>query len=111
MGVALCGLALFSRIIHRAHYWLGTPVPVVPISHSVRALPLYAFYSIVRIGLAYLLSLIFAITYGYTAAYNPRIEPWMIAVARHLAVHPGAELFAPRGAGHGRADSRPSAGH
>jgi NitT/TauT family transport system permease protein len=40
---------------------------------------LYAFYSIVRIGLAYLLSLIFAIAYGYIAAYNKRIEALMIA--------------------------------
>ena len=32
-----------------------------------------------RIGLAYLLSLIFAIGYGYVAAYNKRIEALMIA--------------------------------
>ena len=44
-----------------------------------RALPLYAFYSVVRIGLAYLLSLVFAIGYGYVAAYNKRIEALMIA--------------------------------
>jgi NitT/TauT family transport system permease protein len=42
-------------------------------------LPLYAFYSIVRIFGAYLLSLIFAVGYGYIAAYNPRVEPLMIA--------------------------------
>jgi NitT/TauT family transport system permease protein len=40
---------------------------------------MYAFYSMVRIGLAYLLSLIFAVGYGYIAAYNRRIEPLMIA--------------------------------
>ncbi len=51
-----------------------------PISHSVRALPLYAFYSVVRIAIAYFLSLIFAVSYGYIAAYNPRVEAWMIAV-------------------------------
>ncbi len=95
MGVALCGLALFFGIIRMAHYWMGTPVPVVPISHSVRALPLYAFYSIVRIGLAYLLSLIFAITYGYTAAYNPRIEPWMIAVLDILQSIPVLSFLPP----------------
>ena len=47
---------------------------MVPISHSIGALPVYAFYSIVRIGIAYLLSLVFAIAYGYIAAYNPRVE-------------------------------------
>ncbi|HEX3436364.1 MAG TPA: ABC transporter permease subunit, partial [Pseudacidobacterium sp.] len=40
----------------------------------------YAFYSIIRIGIAYLLSLIFAIAYGYIAVYNPRLEAWMVAV-------------------------------
>jgi NitT/TauT family transport system permease protein len=55
-------------------------MPAVVISLSVRALPLYAFYSVARIAIAYLLSLIFAVSYGYIAAYNPRVEAWMIAV-------------------------------
>src|SRR5579863_3766551 len=95
VGVGLCGLALFFGIIHMARYWMGAAVPVVPISHSVRALPLYAFYSIVRIGLAYLLSLIFAISYGYTAAYNPRIEPWMISVLDILQSIPVLSFLPP----------------
>lgn len=78
--VAACGLAVFFAVMQIGHYWLGRPVPAVEISHSVRALPLYAFYSIVRIGTAYLLSLVFAVGYGYIAAYNPRAEAWMIAV-------------------------------
>ena len=80
VGVAACGLAIFFTIINTGTYWLGKPVPVVPISHSISALPVYAAYSMVRIALAYLLSLIFAVSYGYTAAYNPRIEAWMIAM-------------------------------
>ena len=78
--VGACGLAVFFGVMRIGHYWLGQPMPAVPISHSISALPLYAFYSIVRIGIAYLLSLIFAVGYGYLAAYNPRIEAWMIAV-------------------------------
>ena len=78
--VGACGLALFFGVVRMGSYWLSKPVPAVAISHSVSALPLYAFYSIVRIGIAYLLSLIFAVGYGYLAAYNPRIENWMIAV-------------------------------
>ena len=74
------GLALFFAMARIGGYWLQKPVPAVVISHSVRALPLYAFYSIVRIGIAYLLSLVFAVAYGYIAAYNPRIEAWMVAV-------------------------------
>ena len=50
LGVAACGLAIFFSIVSTGAYWLGKPVPVVPISHSIGALPVYAFYSIVRIG-------------------------------------------------------------
>jgi NitT/TauT family transport system permease protein len=56
------------------HTWLG-PVPVqAEISQSPRALPLYALYSVVRIGVAYALSLAFALAYGYLAARSKRAE-------------------------------------
>jgi NitT/TauT family transport system permease protein len=77
--VAGIGLACFYGVVVIAKYWFGHPEPEIVISQSPRALPLYAFYSIVRIGLAYLLSLVFAIGYGYVAAYNKRIEALMIA--------------------------------
>jgi NitT/TauT family transport system permease protein len=77
--VAGLGLACFYAVVVIAKYWFGHPEPEIVISQSPRALPQYAFYSIVRIGLAYLLSLIFAISYGYIAAYNKRIEALMIA--------------------------------
>ena len=77
--VAGIGLACFYGVVQIAKYWFGHPVPEITISLSPRALPLYAFYSVVRIGLAYLLSLIFAIAYGYIAAYNRRVEALMIA--------------------------------
>jgi NitT/TauT family transport system permease protein len=77
--VAGIGLACFYGVVVIAKYWFGHPEPEIVISQSPRALPLYAFYSVVRIGLAYLLSLVFAIGYGYVAAYNKRIEALMIA--------------------------------
>jgi NitT/TauT family transport system permease protein len=79
MCVAGIGLACFYGVVVVARYWFGHSEPEIVISQSPRALPLYAFYSIVRIGLAYLLSLVFAIGYGYVAAYNKRIEALMIA--------------------------------
>jgi NitT/TauT family transport system permease protein len=78
--VTLCGLAFFFGMIQLGTYWMARPMPAVVISLSVRALPLYAFYSIARITIAYLLSLVFAVSYGYIAAYNPRVEAWMIAI-------------------------------
>jgi NitT/TauT family transport system permease protein len=77
--VAGIGLACFYGVVVIARYWFGHPEPEIVISQSPRALPQYAFYSVVRIGLAYLLSLIFAIGYGYIAAYSKRVEPLMIA--------------------------------
>jgi NitT/TauT family transport system permease protein len=79
LSVAACGLALFYAVLRIAEYWMGHPVPAIEISRSAKMLPLYAFYSIVRITVAYLLSLTFAVGYGYMAAYTPRAEPFMIA--------------------------------
>jgi NitT/TauT family transport system permease protein len=95
VGVAACAIALFFTIVSTGTYWLGKPIPVVPISHSLSALPSYALYSVVRIGIAYLLSLFFAVTYGYTAAYNPRIEPWMVAVLDILQSIPVLSFLPP----------------
>jgi NitT/TauT family transport system permease protein len=80
LSVAACGLALFYAVLRIAQYWMGHPVVAVTISRSAKMLPLYAFYSVVRISVAFLLSLSFAIGYGYVAAYNPRAEGFMIAV-------------------------------
>ncbi|GAA3763243.1 ABC transporter permease subunit [Terriglobus aquaticus] len=79
MIVALIGLACFYAIVLVARLWGGSPQPDVQISLSAAALPKYAFYSVVRMGLAYLLSLVFAVGYGYAAAYNRRLEALMIA--------------------------------
>ena len=72
------GLALFYGIVQVGRNWLGSFTPHVEISRSLSALPVYAGYSLLRIALAYVLSLLFAITYGYVAAYRPRAERFMI---------------------------------
>ncbi|MFC5865392.1 ABC transporter permease [Acidicapsa dinghuensis] len=95
LGLAACLLAAFFALVHTGHYVFGTPVPVVPISHSLSALPLYSFYSVIRIGIAYLLSLAFAISYGYTAAYNPRVEAWMVATLDILQSIPVLSFLPP----------------
>ena len=72
------GLALFYGIVQVGRNWLGAFTPHVEISRSLGALPVYAGYSLLRIALAYVLSLLFAVTYGYVAAYRPRAERFMI---------------------------------
>jgi NitT/TauT family transport system permease protein len=79
-AVMLCVLALFFAVIRLGAYWLTKPVPEIAISHSVHALPLYAFYSMARMAIAYIVSLVFSVSYGYIAFYNRRAEAWMIAV-------------------------------
>ncbi len=72
------GIALFYAVLVVGRSWLGPFTPEVAISHSPWALPIYAGYSLLRITLAYILSLAFTLVYGYIAAYNPRAERFMI---------------------------------
>ncbi len=80
LGVFAAVIAVFYGMLAIAQYWFSAATPATEISHSPLALPWYAFYSLVRIGIAYLLSLVFAIGYGYIAANNPRLRGVMIAL-------------------------------
>src|ERR1700683_1206973 len=71
-------IALFYGVLVVARTWLGPFTPAVEISQSPLALPAYAGLSLLRITIAYGLSLIFTLVYGYTAASNPRAERFMI---------------------------------
>ena len=94
-AVAACGLAIFFAIVSTGAYWLGKPVPVVPISHSIsRSAALRVLLHRAH-GIAYLLSLVFAVSYGYIAAYNPRVEPWMVAVLDILQSIPVLSFLPP----------------
>jgi NitT/TauT family transport system permease protein len=72
------GLALFYGVLAVARTWFGPLTPEVEISRSPWALPVYAGYSLLRIGAAYTLSLAFTLVYGYIAAYNAKAERYMI---------------------------------
>jgi NitT/TauT family transport system permease protein len=54
--------------------WFGPVKVESAISQDPRSLPLYALYSLVRILVAYVLSLLFALAYGYAAAKSKRAE-------------------------------------
>jgi len=74
IAVFLFVFAAIYGVYAIGHTWLG-PVPAqVEISQSPRSLPLYAFYSLVRISVAYALSLVFALAYGYLAASSKAAE-------------------------------------
>src|SRR5437660_7715512 len=71
-------MALFYGVLEVGRAWFGPFTPQVEISHSLWALPAYAGYSLLRITIAYVLSLAFTLVYGYIAAYNPKAERFMI---------------------------------
>ncbi|HEX8816549.1 MAG TPA: ABC transporter permease subunit [Terriglobales bacterium] len=71
-------LSLFYGIITVGRSWFGPFTPSVEISRSPWALPGYAALSLLRIGIAYFLSLAFTLVYGYIAAYNAKAERFMV---------------------------------
>ena len=80
---AIVFAALFAvafAVVTVARYWFSAPVAAVKIELSPTAIPRYAFYSLVRMVIAYLLSLVFAVGYGYFAAYHTRVEGPMLAL-------------------------------
>ena len=95
LAVAAFCLAAFYCVVLLGRYWFGHPQPEIVISQSPRALPKYALYSIVRIFLAYLLSLVFAIAYGYIAANVRRLETLMIAMLDILQSIPVLSFLPP----------------
>ncbi len=65
-------LAILYALFASGRIWFAPFTPVANISSSPRALPLYAAYSLVRIAIAYVLSLLFALGYGLAAAKSER---------------------------------------
>jgi NitT/TauT family transport system permease protein len=65
-------LAILYALFASGRIWFAPFTPVANISSSPRALPLYAAYSFVRIAIAYILSLLFALVYGLAAAKSDR---------------------------------------
>ncbi|HEY6331848.1 MAG TPA: ABC transporter permease subunit, partial [Blastocatellia bacterium] len=76
--VMAAGLALFYGVLSIGRTWFNPLTPESPISLSPSALPLYAAFSLMRLGVAYVISLVFAIAYGYAAAYNDKAERIML---------------------------------
>ncbi|HTY11890.1 MAG TPA: ABC transporter permease subunit [Bacteroidota bacterium] len=76
--VFLALAALLYSLVGVGKEWNGVLRPKVDIDLSPLALPKYTFFSLVRGFVAYGISLVFTIVYGYVAAYNRRAEKVMI---------------------------------
>jgi len=80
LPITLAGMALFYALLSLARYWTAAANTQAEISLRPSALPVYALYSVARLGVAYLLSLAVSLIYGYIAANNPKAERLMIPV-------------------------------
>lgn len=78
LPIILAGLALFYGLLSFGRYWIGPVSTQAEIDLHPSALPRYALYSVLRISIAYGLSLLFTLVYGYIAAYNRKAERFMI---------------------------------
>jgi NitT/TauT family transport system permease protein len=76
--LALVILSVITLLVLAASRWVAPFTPQVAINLSASMLPIYAGYSLLRMVLAYLLSLIFTLIYGHIAATNRRAEMVMI---------------------------------
>lgn len=80
IGIILFLFAFIYGFVSAAKEWTEVPTYAVNISLSPINLPYYAWLSLLRQFLAYLLSLVFSISYGYIASHNRTLEPIMIAL-------------------------------
>jgi NitT/TauT family transport system permease protein len=78
--IALVLIGGITLVVVAASRWAAPLTPVVNIDLSPTALPVYAGYSLLRMILGYLLSLIFTLVYGHIAATNRRAEIVMVPV-------------------------------
>ena len=71
-------VAAITLVVIAAARWTAPLTPAVTIDLSPSVLPVYAGYSLLRMILAYLLSLVFTLIYGHIAATHRRAEAVMI---------------------------------
>ncbi len=76
--VILVVIAAISFLVLAAARWATPLTPAVTINLSPSALPAYAWFSLIRMILGYLLALIFTLIYGQIAATRRRAETVMI---------------------------------
>ncbi len=69
---------LVSALIFAGRHWTGIQLPETEISLSYATLPKYAFFTLVRAGAAYLVSIAFSLVVAYWAAKDPFAERLLI---------------------------------
>jgi len=78
LPILLAVFSVFYAFLAMTRYWLTPVSSHTEIDLRPGALPAYAMFSIMRIAIAYVISLVFSIVYGYVAACNAKAERFMI---------------------------------
>lgn len=76
--IFLAAFSVFYAFLAVARYWLTPLNSQTVIDLRPSALPEYAMFSVMRIAVAYFISLVFSVAYGYTAAHNAKAERFMV---------------------------------
>lgn len=76
--IFLAAFSVFYALLAVAHYWLTPVSSETEISLRPTALPRYAMFSVIRIAVAYIISLFFSVVYGWVAAHSRKAERVMI---------------------------------
>ncbi len=76
--ILVAGGALLFGLVQVGKEWTGVHRPAIQLDLSLRALPAYTFYSLVRGLVAYVLSLTFTLGYALWAAKDRRAETVLI---------------------------------
>jgi NitT/TauT family transport system permease protein len=78
LPIFLAAFSVFYAFLATARYWFTPVSSQTEIDLRPGALLEYAMFSVMRIAIAYVISLVFSILYGYVAAYNAKAERLMI---------------------------------
>jgi NitT/TauT family transport system permease protein len=78
LPILLAAFSVFYAFLATARYWFAPVSSQTEIDLRPGALLEYAMFSVMRIAIAYVISVVFSIAYGYVAAYNVKAERLMI---------------------------------
>ena len=78
LPVVIASLALFYGLLSVTRYWAAPFNAQQQIQLHPSVLPKYALLSLARIAIAYFISLVFAVAYGYIAAHHAKAERIMV---------------------------------
>jgi len=78
LPIFLAAFSVFYAFLAMARHWFAPASSQTEIDLRPGALLEYAMFSVMRIAIAYVISLVFSVGYGYVAAYSAKAERVMI---------------------------------